>query len=140
MPVSLFRFLSHLSPQFCLVHVSRYALEFPIPLADLIAPSLGYRVPPDLATVPISLGIRSLCSRRPQRQIECLKRHCQLRDVKRITASCRNDVMISYKSSRPVGNTRTFQLFIGRLPTVLSAVFLQPCTLPEPFQRLSLFP
>ena len=32
--------------------MSRYALEFPVPPADLIAPSLGYRVPPDLATVP----------------------------------------------------------------------------------------
>ena len=35
-----------------LTHVSRYALEFPVPLADLIALSPGYRVPPDLATVP----------------------------------------------------------------------------------------
>ena len=49
-------------------------------------------------------GIRGLCSRRLQRQIECLKWRCQLRDVKRITASCHNDVMISYKWSRPVGN------------------------------------
>ena len=32
--------------------MSRYALEFPVPLADLIAPSLGYRVPLDLATIP----------------------------------------------------------------------------------------
>ena len=30
----------------------RYALEFPVPPADLIALSPGYRVPPDLATVP----------------------------------------------------------------------------------------
>ena len=89
---------------------------------------------------PTSLGIRGLRSRRPQRQMECLKRRCRLRDVKHVTASCRNDVMISYKSSRPVGNTRTFQLFIGRLPTILSAVFVQPCALPEPFRRLSLFP
>ena len=35
-----------------MVHVSRYALESPVPLADLIALSPGYRVPPDLATVP----------------------------------------------------------------------------------------
>ena len=34
------------------VHMSRYALETPVPLADLIALSPGYRVPPDLATVP----------------------------------------------------------------------------------------
>ena len=33
-------------------YVSRYALEFPVPPADLIALSPGYRVPPDLATVP----------------------------------------------------------------------------------------
>ena len=35
-----------------LVHVSRYALESPVPPADLIALSPGYRVPPDLATIP----------------------------------------------------------------------------------------
>ena len=34
------------------IHVSRYALESPIPPADLIALSPGYRVPPDLATFP----------------------------------------------------------------------------------------
>ena len=34
------------------LHVSRYALEFPVPPADLIALSPGYRVPPDLATIP----------------------------------------------------------------------------------------
>ena len=32
--------------------MSRYALESPVPLADLIALSPGYRVPPDLATIP----------------------------------------------------------------------------------------
>ena len=32
--------------------MSRYALEFPVPPADLIALSPGYRVPPDLATIP----------------------------------------------------------------------------------------
>ena len=32
--------------------MSQYALESPIPLADLIALSPGYRVLPDLATVP----------------------------------------------------------------------------------------
>ena len=89
---------------------------------------------------PTSLGIHGLCSWRPQRRIECSKWRCWLHDVKRITASCRNDIMISYKNSPPVGNTTTFQLFIGRLPTVLSAVFVQPCALPEPFRRLSLFP
>ena len=34
------------------LHMSRYALESPVPPADLIALSPGYRVPPDLATVP----------------------------------------------------------------------------------------
>ena len=33
-------------------YMSRYALESPVPPADLIALSPGYRVPPDLATVP----------------------------------------------------------------------------------------
>ena len=32
--------------------MSRYALESPVPPADLIALSPGYRVPPDLVTVP----------------------------------------------------------------------------------------
>ena len=32
--------------------MSRYALESPVPLADLIALSPGYQVPPDLETVP----------------------------------------------------------------------------------------
>ena len=35
-----------------LLYMSRYVLEFPVPPADLIALSPGYRVPPDLATVP----------------------------------------------------------------------------------------
>ena len=93
--------------------VSWYALEFPVPPADLIALSPGYRVPPDLATVPYVPRYSGLCSRRPQRRIECSKRRCRLRDVKCVVASCRNDVMISYKSSHPVGNRTTFQLFIG---------------------------
>ena len=33
-------------------YVSRYALESPVPPADLAALSPGYRVPQDLATVP----------------------------------------------------------------------------------------
>ena len=70
---------------------------------------------------PTSLGICGLCLRRPQRHFKCSKQCCQLRDVVRVTASCCNDVMISYKSSRLVGNVTTFQLFIGyRLPTVPS--------------------
>ena len=34
------------------IYMSQYALESPIPLADLIALSPGYRVLPDLATIP----------------------------------------------------------------------------------------
>ena len=34
------------------MYMSRYALESPVPPADLIALSPGYRVPPDFATVP----------------------------------------------------------------------------------------
>ena len=34
------------------MYVSRYALESPVPPADLNALSPGYRVLPDLATVP----------------------------------------------------------------------------------------
>ena len=33
-------------------YMSRYALESPVPPADLVALSPGYRVLPDLATVP----------------------------------------------------------------------------------------
>ena len=33
-------------------YMSRYALETPVPPADLIALSTGYRVPLDLATIP----------------------------------------------------------------------------------------
>ena len=72
-----------------------------------------------------------LRSWRPQRWIECSKRHCRLRDVKRITASCRNDVMIPYKRSCPVGNAvlwlPTANWTVSRLcPTVCS-----PGTIPE---------
>ena len=49
-------------------------------------------------------GICGLCSWRPQCWIECSKRRCRLCDVKRVTTSCRNDVMILYKRSRLVGN------------------------------------
>ena len=34
------------------MYMSWYALESPVPPADLIAPSPGYRVPLDLATIP----------------------------------------------------------------------------------------
>ena len=88
------------------------------------------------------LGIRGLHSWRPQCRVECLKRCCRLRDVKRITASCRNDVMISYKRSCPVGNAILLVLsFFGYQPPIQpSAIFVQPCALPEQFRRLSLFP
>ena len=99
---------------------------------------------------PTRLGNRPLCpfgrrilhSQRPQHQIECLKRHCRLRDVKCVTTSCHNDVMISYKRSRLVGNAVLWLILSlatdrqsNRQPS-----FVQLCALPEPFWRLSLFP
>ena len=42
----------HVTAQINSLHMSRYALESPVPPADLIALSPGYQVPPDLATVP----------------------------------------------------------------------------------------
>ena len=62
---------------------------------------------------PTSLGIRGLCPQRPQRRIECSKQRCQLRDVKCITASCRSDIMISYKSSCPVGTRGLFSCSVA---------------------------
>ena len=44
------------------LHVSRYALESPVPPADLIALSPGYRVPPDLATVPYTPLAYTVCA------------------------------------------------------------------------------
>ena len=122
--------------------MSLYPLETPVPPADLIALSPGYRVPPDLATVPTPLGIRGLRPWGPQHQIECSKQCCRLRDVKRVTASCCNDVMIPYKRSRPDRDAVLwlFGFFGYRLPIEPSAVFVQPCALQEPFRRLSLFP
>ena len=115
----------------CLGRVSRYVLESPVPSADLIALSPGYRVPPDLATVPYALGIRGLCSWRPQYRIECLKRRCRLRDVKRITASCRNDVMIPYKRSRLVGNAVLWPPTANRTVSHLCPTVCSPGTIPE---------
>ena len=122
-------------------YMSRYALESPYLRLTFWHQALVTESRRTWQPSLTSLGIRGLHSRRPQRQIECSKWRCRLRDVKHVTASCHNDVMIPYKSSHPVGNAMTFQLFIGyRLPTVPSAVFVQPCALPEPFQRFSLFP
>ena len=53
---------------------------------------------------PTPLGICGLCSWRPQHRIKCSERRCRLRDVKHVITSCRNDVMIPYKRSRPVRN------------------------------------
>ena len=44
------------------IHVSQYALESPVPLADLIALSPGYRIPPDLATVPYAPSAYAVCA------------------------------------------------------------------------------
>ena len=42
--------------------MSRYALESPVPPADLIALSPGYRVPPDLATIPYAPLAYAVCA------------------------------------------------------------------------------
>ena len=61
--------------------------------------------PPGLGNRPFyAPGIHILRSWSPQCRIECSKRCCRLRDIKRIIASCRNDVMIPYKRSHPVWN------------------------------------
>ena len=90
---------------------------------------------------PTFLSTHGLRPRRPQRRIECLKRCCRLRDVKRVTASCRNDVMIPYKSARPIGKGTTFSCSSAtdRQPFHQPSLS-KPCALPEPFRRLSLFP
>ena len=45
----------------------------PVLLADLFVLSPGYKVPPDLATVPPPFSMCGLRLRCPQRQFECLK-------------------------------------------------------------------
>ena len=84
--------------------MSRYALESPVPPADLAALSPGYRVLPDLATVPYAPWHTRFVLLEAPCRIECSKRRCRLRDVKCVIASCRNEVMIPYKRSRPVRN------------------------------------
>ena len=42
--------------------MSRYALESPVPPADLIALSPGYRVLPDLATIPYTPLAYMVCA------------------------------------------------------------------------------
>ena len=42
--------------------MSRYALEAPVPPADLIALSPGYRVLPDLATIPYTPLAYAVCT------------------------------------------------------------------------------
>ena len=44
------------------IHMSRYALEFPVPPADLVALSPGYRVPLDLATIPYAPLAYAVCT------------------------------------------------------------------------------
>ena len=97
-------FVEHILPTF-LKYVSRYALESPVPLADLIALSPGYRVLLDLATIPYTPLARAVCAL-GGRNIGSNVRNDVVGSVmlKGVTASCHNDVMISYKRSRPVGN------------------------------------
>ena len=51
-PTGMFSFFVATFVFLRLLYMSRYVLETPVPPADLIALSPGYRVPPDLATVP----------------------------------------------------------------------------------------
>ena len=74
--------------------MSRYALETPVLPALVTESRRTWQLP------PTPLGIRSLHSWSLQRRIECSKRRCRLRDIKGVTASCCNDVMIPYKRSR----------------------------------------
>ena len=83
--------------------MSRCVLEPPVLPADLFVPSPGYKVLPDLATVPRPLVYTFCGSQCPQRQFKCSERRCQYRDVKRVI-SCRNDIMNPYKRSRPDRN------------------------------------
>ena len=52
-------------------YVSQCVLEPLVLLADLFVPSPGYKVPPDLATVPHPLVYTFCSSRCPQHQFEC---------------------------------------------------------------------
>ena len=80
---------------------------------------------------PTTLGIRGLCSWRPQRRIECSKRRCRLRDVKRVIASCRNDIMIPYKRSHPVGNAVLWLPTANWTVSHLCPTVCSPGTIPE---------
>ena len=81
--------------------VSRCVLEPPLLPADLFVLSPGYKVLPDLATVPPPFSMHSLRSWSPQHWFKCSKWRCQHRDIKHVIFSCRNDVMNPYKRSRP---------------------------------------
>ena len=81
--------------------MSRCVLEPPRTSGWPFVLSPGYKVPPDLATVPLPFSMRGLRLQCPQRRFECSKWHCRHRDVKCIIFSCRNDVMNPYKRSRP---------------------------------------
>ena len=48
-------------------------LEPPVLPADLFVLSPGYKVLPDLATMPLPSSMRGLHSQCPQRRFECLK-------------------------------------------------------------------
>ena len=56
-----------------IIHMSQCVLEPPVLLADLFVLSPGYKVPPDLATMPPPFSMRGLHSRCPQRQFKCSK-------------------------------------------------------------------
>ena len=83
--------------------------------------------PARLGNCPLRpFGIRGLRSQRPQRWIKCSERRCPLRDVKRVTTSCCNDVMISYKRLRLVGNavlSLATDRQLNRQPSLSNRVF-----------------
>ena len=110
----------------------------PVLPADLIALSPGYRVPPDLATIPYAPWHMRFVLMEAAMSDRMFETTLSARDVKCVTASCRNDAMISYKKVPSSWECGSF--FGYRPPIEPSAIFVQPCALPEPFQRLSLFP
>ena len=109
----------------------------PVLPADLIALSPGYRSPAGLGNCPLrplAYAVRAPGARNIGSNVQ--KWCYQHRDVKRVITSRRTDVMSPYKKSHPVRNA----VLLGyRLPIELSAGFVQPCAIPEPFRRLSLF-
>ena len=103
----------------------------PVLPADLSTLSPGYWVPLDLATVPTSLRMRSLCSRGLQCWVECSKWCCRYRDIKCVIISCRNDVMNPYKRSRPDRDAVLWLLTTNWTISHVCPTVCSPGTIPE---------